>query len=98
MRGGRALLLNQRELRDRLRLRLNGGKPGWNHDEHFVVGSVYEVAVRKVFPAGPDLREVTAFVTDMRSRIHSTNGRRRLSAAKSQATTPTANWARNVQA
>jgi hypothetical protein len=68
----RALLLNQQELRDRLRLRLNGGKPGWNHDEHFVVGSVCEVAVRKLFPAGPDIREVTAFVTDMRSRIHST--------------------------
>jgi hypothetical protein len=67
----RALLLNQRELRDRLKLTLNGGEPGWNHDEHFVVGSVCEVAVRKLFPAGLDTQEVTAFVTDMRSRIHS---------------------------
>jgi hypothetical protein len=38
----------------------------------FVVGSVCAVAVRKLFPAGPDIREVTAFVTDLRSRIHST--------------------------
>jgi hypothetical protein len=68
----RALLLNQGELRDRLGLTLNGGKPGWNHDEHFVVGSVCEVSVRKRFPAGPDTQEVTAFITDMRSRIHST--------------------------
>jgi hypothetical protein len=64
--------LNQQELRDELKLRLNGGKPGWNHDEHFVVGSVCAVAVRKLFPAGPDIREVTAFVTDLRGRIHST--------------------------
>ena len=68
----RALLLNQQALRDRLKLTLNGGKPGWNHDEHFVVGSVCEIAVRKLFPAGLDIREVAAFVTDMRSRIHST--------------------------
>jgi hypothetical protein len=37
-----------------------------------VVGFVCQVAVRKLFPAGPDVREVTAFVTGMRSRIHST--------------------------
>ena len=64
--------MNQREIRDRLRLTLNGGKPGWNHDELFVFWSVCEAAVRKLFPAGPDIQEVTAFVTDMRSRIHST--------------------------
>ena len=69
----RAGLLNQQELRDRLRLTLNGGEPiGWNYDEHFVVGTVCEIAVRKLYPAGPDIQEITAFVADMRSRIHST--------------------------
>jgi hypothetical protein len=68
----RAGLLNQEELRDRLKLTLNGGEPGWNYDEPFVVGSVCEIAVRKLFLAGPDAQAVTAFVTDMRSRIHST--------------------------
>ena len=68
----RAALLDQRELRDWLRLTLNGGEPkGWNRDECFVVGFVCEIAARKRFQAGPDIREVTAFVTDMRSRIHS---------------------------
>jgi hypothetical protein len=69
----RAVLLNQQELRDRLKLTLNGGEPaGWNYDEHFVVAAVCEIAVRKLFPAGLDVQAVTAFVTDMRSRIHST--------------------------
>jgi len=69
----RAGLLNQQELRDRLRLTLNGGEPiGWNYDEHFVVGTVCEIAVRKLYPAGPDIQEITAFVAGMRSRIHST--------------------------
>jgi len=68
----RAGLLNQQELRDRLKATLNGGKPGWNYDEPFVVGCVCEIAARKVFPAGLDIQAVSAFVTDMRSRIRST--------------------------
>ncbi len=49
-----------------------GGEAGWNYDEHFVAGSVCEVAARKLFPAGPDDQAVAAFVAGMRSRIHST--------------------------
>lgn len=68
----RAVLLGQHELRDRLKLRLNGGEPvGWNHDEPFVVRSVCKIAVRKLFPAGLDAEAATALVIDMRSRIHS---------------------------
>jgi hypothetical protein len=37
-----------------------------------VVGAVCDIAVRKLYPAKPSLQEITAFVTDMRSRIHST--------------------------
>jgi len=42
-----------------------------NSDEHFVVAAVCEIAIRKLFPAGLDAQAVTAFVADMRSRIHS---------------------------
>jgi hypothetical protein len=51
----RALLLDQRELRDQLRVTLNGGEAGWNYDEPAVVEAVCLVALRRLFPAGPGL-------------------------------------------
>lgn len=68
----RAALLNQQELRDQLRRTLNGGKAGWNYDEPAVVEAVCAVAARKLFPAGLDAQAITAFVSDIRSRVHST--------------------------
>lgn len=69
----RAGFLGQRELRDRLKLTLNGGDPeGWNYEEPFVAAAVCEIAVRKLFRAAPDAQAVTTFVTDMRGRIRST--------------------------
>jgi hypothetical protein len=68
----RAALLDQRELRDQLRATLNGGKAGWNYDEPAVVEAVCLVALRRLFPAGLDAHAISAFVSDLRSRIHST--------------------------
>lgn len=69
----RAGFLGQRELRDRLKLTLNGGDPeGWNYEEPFVVAAVCEIAVRKLFRVAPDAQAVTEFVTEMRGRIRST--------------------------
>jgi hypothetical protein len=51
----RAGFLNQQELRDQLKLRLNGGEPkGWNFHEPAVVGFVCEIAVRRLFPSTLD--------------------------------------------
>lgn len=68
----RATLLGQDELADRLRSALNNGEPGWNYEEPFVAGFACEIAVRRLFPGPLDVRAVTAFVDDMRGRIHGT--------------------------
>lgn len=67
----RAGVLDQRELREQLRLTLNGGKAGWNYDEPAVVEMVFRIAARKLFPTDPDAQAITELVADMRSQIHS---------------------------
>jgi hypothetical protein len=65
-----AMLLQQAE-RQRLSRKLNNGKPGWNYDEPGVVEIACQLVVRRLFPESVDVREITAFVMEMRSRIHS---------------------------
>src|SRR5260370_5574589 len=67
-----ATMLNQSSERQRLSRMLNGGKSGWNYDEPAVVEVAFQMAVNRFFPKSVDVREVTALVADMRSRIHST--------------------------
>jgi hypothetical protein len=67
----RATLLDQRELAKRLNPALNNGKPGWNDDEPAVVESLCEMVVREYFGDDYDVRAITSFVSQMRSRIHS---------------------------
>lgn len=67
----RAGLLDQRELRKQLNTTLNNGKPGWNDDEPAVVEAACEIAVRRFFGADYDVREITSFVSQVRSKIHS---------------------------
>jgi hypothetical protein len=50
----------------------NGKSTGWNDDEPAVVGLVFELTVRRLFPESVDVREITAFVRDLRSRVHTT--------------------------
>lgn len=61
----RAAFLLQSESRNRLASKLNGGKDGWNYDEPAVVEAACELAVRRYFPADPDIREITAMARDM---------------------------------
>lgn len=65
-------MLDQRAERQRLSRMLNNGKSGWNADEPAVVGFAFELAVRQLFPESVDVREITAFVRDLRSRVYST--------------------------
>ena len=65
----RALLLQDNDLHTKLRTHLNGGKPGWNHDEPAVVQAVCELAVHRFFGEAADRRAVKEFVSEMRSRI-----------------------------
>jgi hypothetical protein len=67
----RAMLLDQRELRRQLTPALNNGKPGWNDDEPAVVEAACEIAVREYFGGDYDVRAITSFVSQMRSKIHS---------------------------
>jgi len=60
-----AALTGQPELRERLRPALNGGRDGWNDDEPAVVQAACELAVRRYFFPGYDVRQVTAFVSDL---------------------------------
>ena len=63
----RAVLLRQRELRDRLRIKLNGGRQtGWNDDEPAVVEAACESAVARFFGANYDVHDITAFAALLR--------------------------------
>ena len=63
----RATLLLQRELRDRLRPKLNGGRQtGWNDDEPAVVEAACESAVARFFGASYDVRDIAAFAALLR--------------------------------
>lgn len=63
----RAVLLRQRELRDRLHFKLNGGREtGWNDDEPAVVEVACELAVGRFFGTSYDVRAITAFVAELR--------------------------------
>lgn len=65
-------MLDQRAERQRLSRMLNNGKSGWNADEPAVVGFAFELAVRRLFGKSVDMLEITEFVQDLRSRVHST--------------------------
>ena len=65
-------MLDQRAERQRLTPLLNNGKSGWNDDEPAVVEFAFKLAVRRLFPESVDVREITAFVRDLRSRVQRT--------------------------
>jgi hypothetical protein len=67
----RAGLRGENELRGQLAGRLNGGKDGWNYDEPAVVEAACELAARRYFPAGVDVREIAAIASDMRQKSKS---------------------------
>jgi hypothetical protein len=57
----RALMLDQRELRDSLVSTLNNGEAiGWNDDEPAVVIACCELAIRQCWPDGPTQTDVEA--------------------------------------
>jgi hypothetical protein len=57
----RALMLDQRELRDNLVSTLNNGEPiGWNDDEPAVVVACCELVIRQCWPDGPTQADVEA--------------------------------------
>ena len=65
-------LLNQVEEREKLGRMLNGGKSGWNYDEPAVVEIACQLAARHYFGNGINVYVISAFVTELRGRIHST--------------------------
>jgi hypothetical protein len=65
----RAGVLGDLAARRALSRRLNGGSDGWNDDEPAVVEIACESAVRRFFGSDPDVREITAFVSDLRDRV-----------------------------
>jgi hypothetical protein len=67
-----AVMLDRQEERRRLAKMTNNGKPGWNRDEPAVVEIAFQLVVRRLFDEPVDVRQITALVRDMRSRIHST--------------------------
>ena len=66
-----AALLGQREERDRRSRLLNGGVNGWNNDEPAVVEIICEIEARRYFRSHADVRAITAFVAELRAKIHS---------------------------
>jgi hypothetical protein len=76
----RAALRGENELRRQLTGRLNGGKEGWNYDEPAVVDAACELAVRRFFPPGVDVREITAVASDMRQKSKSLPGQLKVEA------------------
>ena len=65
----RAALLKDFDGARRLNSGLNGGKPGWNQDEPAVVEAACEQAARRFFRPDYDVRDVTAYVSDMLARV-----------------------------
>jgi hypothetical protein len=61
-----AAYTGQVEERRRLGDRLDGGRKGWNLDEPAVVQAACELAVRRFFGTGYDVRQVTNEVTYLR--------------------------------
>lgn len=66
-----ANLLHQQELQQKLSPMLNGGKAGWNNDEPAVVEVACQLTVGQYFRRDVDIREITAFAAEMRSKIYS---------------------------
>lgn len=58
----RATFLNQRELRDELKARLNDGNPGWNDDEPAVVDFSCRLVLRRFFGNEYSAGDVTDFI------------------------------------
>jgi hypothetical protein len=67
-----ATLLNQQAERQRLSRMLNNGERCWNYDEPGVMEVACQLAVRRLFSESIDVREITKFVMELRSRVHST--------------------------
>lgn len=66
----RANQLNQLELRDELAGKLNGGNTsGWNYDELAVVEVAFQMAAHRLFRTDADVRNISAYVADLRRRI-----------------------------
>jgi len=61
-----AMMLRQPEVRRQLSARLNDGRPGWSDDEAAVVKAACELAMRAYFGAEYDVRDVTAFASQLR--------------------------------
>jgi hypothetical protein len=64
-----ATLLNQPEERRRLIKQLNNGQPGWNRDEPAVAEAAFELALKHMFPADVNVRNITLFVADLLTRL-----------------------------
>jgi hypothetical protein len=62
----RALLLREADVRKRLSAQLAGGKVGFNRDEAGVVQAACELAVRRLWGAEYDVRDITAAVSFVR--------------------------------
>lgn len=61
-----AALLGQEQLRDQLATRINPGGSGWTDDESAVAEAACEIAVRRHFRPGYDIREVTELAVLLR--------------------------------
>jgi hypothetical protein len=62
----RAFLLRDAQRRRELGAKLNGGKLGFNRDEAAVVQAACQLAVRRLWGSGYDVRDITAAVAVMR--------------------------------
>jgi hypothetical protein len=58
----RAMFLRQKELRNELQGKLNGGKPGWNDDEPVVVELVFQRVLRLFLGKEYDARDIEEFL------------------------------------
>lgn len=66
----RAGIFEDRDTQMRLGARMNGGqKIGWNDDEPAVAEAACELAARRFFGLHYDVRQVTAFVAELRERV-----------------------------
>jgi hypothetical protein len=62
----RALMAGDAPTRRHLSAKLGGGKAGWNYDEPAVIEAACQLAVRRLWGAEYDVRDITAAVTFMR--------------------------------